>query len=75
MLVDTALIRHLAWKPPYATGVALEKANREKKNEMHGLSYCLSSKTPLHTIGPEHLLSLCTPQIPRTSPHPLSYSP
>ena len=29
----TALIRPLAWEPPYAAGVALEKAKRQKKNE------------------------------------------
>ena len=29
--VATALIRPLAWEPPYATGVALEKAKRQKK--------------------------------------------
>ena len=27
----TAPIRPLAWEPPYATGVALEKAKRQKK--------------------------------------------
>ena len=29
----TALIRPLAWEPPYATGAALEKAKRQKKKE------------------------------------------
>ena len=29
----TALIRPLAWEPPYATGVALEKAKSQKKKE------------------------------------------
>ena len=29
----TALIRPLAWKPPYAGGVALEKAKRPKKKK------------------------------------------
>ena len=29
-LVATAPIRPLAWEPPYATGVALEMAKREK---------------------------------------------
>ena len=28
-LVATALIRALAWEPPYATGAALEKAKRQ----------------------------------------------
>ena len=31
MPVAMALIRPLAWESPYATGVALEKAKREKK--------------------------------------------
>ena len=30
-LAATALIRPLAWEPPYASGVALEKAKRQKK--------------------------------------------
>jgi len=29
----TALIRLLAWEPPYAAGVALEKAKRQKKKK------------------------------------------
>ena len=29
----TALIRPLAWEPPYAAGAALEKAKRRKKKE------------------------------------------
>ena len=29
----TALIRPLAWVPPYAAGVALEKAKRQKKKK------------------------------------------
>ena len=28
----TALIRPLAWEPPYAAGAALEKAKRQKKS-------------------------------------------
>ena len=32
-LVSTALIRPLAWEPPYATGAALEKAKRQKKKK------------------------------------------
>ena len=31
-----ALIRPLAWEPPYATGVALEKAKRQKKKNEKG---------------------------------------
>ena len=30
-LIATTLIRPLAWKPPYATGAALEKAKRQKQ--------------------------------------------
>ena len=30
-LAATALIRPLAWEPPYATGAALEKAKRQTK--------------------------------------------
>ena len=32
-LVATAPIRPLAWEPPYAIGVALEKAKRQKKKK------------------------------------------
>ena len=31
--VATAPIRSLVWEPPYAVGVALEKAKRQKKKE------------------------------------------
>ena len=31
-LVATATIGPLAWEPPYAMGVAVEKAKRQKKN-------------------------------------------
>ena len=31
-LAATALIQPLAWEPPYAAGVALEKANKQTKN-------------------------------------------
>ena len=33
MLVATALTRPLAWEPPYAVRVALEKAKRQKKRK------------------------------------------
>ena len=33
-LKATAPIRPLAWEPPYATGVALEKAKRQKKKKV-----------------------------------------
>ena len=29
--VATALIRHLAWEPPYGVGSALEKAKKERE--------------------------------------------
>ena len=32
-LAVTALIRPLAWEPPYAVGMALEKAKRQKKQK------------------------------------------
>ena len=32
-LAATVLIRPLAWEPPYAVGVALEKATRQKKKD------------------------------------------
>ena len=32
-LVATALIRPLAWKPPYAAGAALENTQRQKQNK------------------------------------------
>ena len=35
-LVVTAPIRSLAWKPPYAVGVALEKEKRQKKEKKMG---------------------------------------
>ena len=36
-LAVTAPIRPLAWEPPYATGVALEKAKRPKKKKKNWL--------------------------------------
>ena len=35
--MTTAPIRPLAWEPPYAVGVALEKAKKDKKNHQKGL--------------------------------------
>ena len=32
-LAATAPVRPLAWEPPYATGVALEKAKKDKKQK------------------------------------------
>ena len=45
----TALIRPLAWEPPYAAGVVLEKAKRQKTNKkkkiaMHYSVYRKQSK-------------------------------
>ena len=33
-MVATALIRPLAWEPPYAMGAALEKAKKKKRNSL-----------------------------------------
>ena len=33
-LAATAQIRPLAWKPPYATGAALEKTKKKSKNNL-----------------------------------------
>ena len=41
-LAATALIRALAWEPPYAVGAALEKARRQKKRITSSLSISLS---------------------------------
>ena len=38
--VAIALIRSLAWEPPYAVGVALEKAKRQKKKKMQIITNC-----------------------------------
>ena len=37
--VDTAPIRLLAWEPPYAARVALEKAKRQKKKKRKLLNF------------------------------------
>uniref|UniRef100_A0A8D0QES3 Ryanodine receptor 1 n=1 Tax=Sus scrofa TaxID=9823 RepID=A0A8D0QES3_PIG len=42
-LAATAPIRPLAWEPPYAAGVALEKAKRQKKEKREReISHCLN---------------------------------
>ena len=65
--VATALIRPLAWEPPYATGAAQEMAKRQNKNNnnknpqwdvnipanMPGILSLLEPKT-------EHFTALCT---------------
>ena len=41
-LATTALIRSLAWEPPYAVGVALEKDKKtKKKNELDVFGVCV----------------------------------
>ena len=37
-LVATAPIRALAWEPPYAAEVALEKAKRQKKKKIFNIT-------------------------------------
>ena len=39
--VVAALIRPLAWEPPYTTGVALEKAKRQKKKKKKESSFAV----------------------------------
>ena len=41
-----ALIRPLAWEPPYAAGVALEKAEKQKTNEQTNKMEMLSGNEP-----------------------------
>jgi len=38
-LAATALIRPLAWEPPYAAGVALEKMKRQKKEKKKEMNH------------------------------------
>jgi len=50
-LTATALIRPLAWEPPYAVGAALEKAKRQKKKKRkekkgRGLETVFGNKIP-----------------------------
>ena len=40
-LAATAPIRLLAWEPPYATGVALEKTHTQKKKKIHTHTHTL----------------------------------
>ena len=39
----TAPIRPLAWEPPYAVGVALEKQNKTKQQQKKVVQYLMSS--------------------------------
>ena len=41
-LVATALIKPLAWEPPYAAGAALEKAKRQKQKQKQKTQIVLS---------------------------------
>ena len=46
-MIATALIRPLAWEPPYATGEALEKAKRQqthKQTNKHRLRTVVSKE-------------------------------
>ena len=47
--VATALIRPLAWEPPYATGAALEKGKKTKKKKKELLTLC-SPLLEIHII-------------------------
>ena len=44
-LAATAPIRPLAWEPPYATGMALEKAKRQKKKKKKSIFPALNYVT------------------------------
>ena len=46
----TALIRPLAWEPPYAVGAALEKAKRQKKKKKVEMIYFTYPNNPFHSI-------------------------
>ena len=49
----TAPIRPLAWEPPYATGVALEKTKRPKKKKTQMLaSHEISQPLPTGYLNP-----------------------
>ena len=53
-LATTALIRSLAWEPPYAAGVALRKKKKEKKRE---------GGSPVQLGTPPPTPSVCQPII------------
>ena len=40
----TALIRSLAWDPPYAAGVALEKTKKKKEKEKNTMNFFAEQK-------------------------------
>ena len=47
----TAPVRPLAWEPPYATGVALEKAKKDKKQNQKNPTTMRCHYTPSNKIG------------------------
>ena len=51
-LVATGPIRPLAWEPPYAAGVALEKAKRQKKKKLPCYKKCLIQGSKPMSIVP-----------------------
>ena len=42
-LAATALVRPLAWEPPYAAGVALERQKKKKKKKERGYCHAVTS--------------------------------
>ena len=52
--VATALIRPLAWEPPYAVGAALEKAKRQKKKKVGAYPFCYACGFPELAFWTEH---------------------
>ena len=56
--VATALIQHLAWKPPYTTVAALEKAKSQKKKKKKQKTR--GTLEPLRVLG-EGLAGLALP--------------
>ena len=46
-LAATALIRPLAWEPPYATGMALKNTKRQKKIQYKSLNTVLIFESDL----------------------------
>ena len=45
-----ALIRPLAWEPPYAMGAALEKAKRQKKKKLFYMNFLMIKTIAFHLI-------------------------
>ena len=59
-LVATALIRPLAWEPPYAIGVALKRPNKNKQQQKPKLVSTVGrwGSTPLENSGKLHRLAV-----------------